>query len=1677
MDLNWGFYNAKFRIEIDEKSSVDVKLTAFINLLVEYDYKERYPVRYSDQKLKMDVPLKGTFEGKSKEIIPDFVYDKFITEYKFTLNTNSPHVNVWDLREHYSLDNYRTEVIILHPNDTSLKKYFKQNTLFKEGFHKSLNHLIKLNAFKGSSADKLLKLNLISETEISELIPESKIQYQKINYSNDPDSEIERESKLFLLSLMDKIQDWIITPPDMLELIPKSENNLNSDIKTDILNQKELESLWDRDCTSSHNRWPNLMLVPHAIRFPITSSDLTYSVKHSNSKVKELLKFILILESHKDEIEKLQSITKKLGILEEAKNMSGRTRHKLKLKQESAFSPLNNVKNNIQVIDGKASLKPSNELKKYISKRKDPSKRIIRNTLEADCFAKTKIFQKGPGLLKPELNVKNLPLSSNPILNDLMGTLCSKSLDDLEEVINAASTHQIYSDYMLLTSILMSTIVDDRSIRDMNMFFVKNPLENLFCFTTPPLNDTHSGAIVRIMKVPQESNIPKWYGDYEAIELPNSLKLCIFKPIRISWKWIENIEENWGSYVGSMMFLKSLKIIIKDDLFPSMFLLPSEMLLGAADLIYLFYRQLIAIGNLGRFKVAKKVNLMLPTGARESTILYRLRKYYKEFYIYANTRINDGKQIEDYVDPIFRWRLTGNQSCAVVTYMKNLFGKEHSYVPFNRFKKYFLTELEQQLEADTSEYMQNGLKNSVIINQSIEAFTQASLTKEGVNRCTYYLKGIHFAISIFNPLHKSKEEIKLEISKHIYDFPAEEGKSSRCFIPASHLPKRTKRDEKNIEDPSKENKQDLRKSKMNFKPTYLEDNLKEDIKSYQQDLKKSNQPILLTENEDEVIKDRSLYPGLKSLPLSLAISIETFHIEHLLKDSILDDPKIYEMYNKIKGRNLTYGEFVLLLRASYPDFTVTTQVVKAQKDKDQRAFQMQVFNSVILIKLVDSMFIPLLKECVHDVLLDPGVDKYIDFQHMMESVGTTIFNFKLTIDMEKYGDMYPIEALEITCLVLNERGFIADSALRLMLYTFKCLRDRLMLMHPSLESSLQKENEEYIKKGSKHGFTQTIIQSSLSKLISKQKEKFIDLIDLTECLSKTLSFNKTLGFVLGSLNRIGSFLSDGIQRMTTWSLEKLGLTGVFNGGTHSDDEIAFTNIEVYEELEVTENIIEILTSDETVTLRKTGDLWFWQERDKTLSGSEVFLIVVGFMIFWSKVFGQTPSLLKWFFGKAGEVLQVQIIGRRIEVPLFRYATVILADLPGLNPGDDIQASVGRAYDLVVNNGSAHTVSNQLISINWLVLQTWGIKELDFNKPVHFGGSYYALSGDIAESGFDSNEIRLRSLFNPTELFKYSKIHPIWKPSKIEDDGISSYKTFNLAYLRNKKINALFNQLWQMSYPILSQEKEFNETDRRDLVVKKMRSDWLISSIAGDKSLVVKVIDNLTTLIADKTNSTLFKRRPGIKITNKRGYLKRTVNNPFVEGVKVPVMITIQEIWKLVESINTKEINSGYQLSVALMQDSVSLWKSRRFKWVIEEKEENWSLFPYQKTRQARSIALESVITRELLGVVIEILEGKTESQSKILRNKSYLLLKDGFLDNVTSIVNLLKSHKISASMMKENFNYFERILKGSEIRSSLAVSDTTKIFSSILSHYSLTEKLVITEEIKTSVKLSSKKIN
>jgi hypothetical protein len=1693
MDFNWNF-KFRFKPKVLSSSTPKEKLTAFITALSEYDYAQRYPHEYKQPSLKMDTVYQGYWKKKYRSRNIDFVQKNLLVEYKFTINSNFDTEEYYKHLEEYSFDGIKTELVFLNPRSEVLRGYWSSNKDFKIGFAKSLFHLKQLKAFTKVKTEKLLPVKNLTLEEIDLLIPDPSVRVSDHKFTNMPEREILDDTKYFLKELMPKLLDWQLKPTEMSEFINEGKDNLLKD--EELKNKDQIsdpERLWDRDETANHKRFPNLFFVPRQERYEITRRDLLEAKKSMDSKLVEILDLVLLMQEYPDEIRELSKVTKELAEISEDKSkqkISKRRRKKKLVDSVQKSRWLRNVER-IEILDGKVMFKPGKALKDYYSpslqnkeKQKDPDEdEENRASLFADIFKGNEFFREGLGLMDVDPIVTEAPKTGNPALKVLYNKLHETGVDVLNKALTHRAVPQLYSDFLALSSVLMATITDNYAIREKTLFPVQTPLPNFHCFTTSPPNDTNSGAIIRMIKAESGSEIERWYGDYFEAKLDNNMSIYIFKPIRLSMKWLENIEENFGSFIGTLTTLAAYEIEDEDDLLASLFALPAEMLLGAADLTYLFYRQLIATGNFGRYKAVDKMKLAYPTEARTATILYRLKRDYTAFYKNVFLAISEIGEVKNLIDPIFRINHPTNQSVSMTTYFKNAFGKEHSHTEFARFKKYFKSELDQEFETRNNNFKSSNFDNGVIKSPDIKEFTAAAMNDKGFNKCVYWSKGINFATNLMCMDLESKDLTRESIDKVFNEFPADGGVSSRCFVPSSHFPERKKKTEEKKEGTG-EFKKPIKKEEALHQLGIFVDDIDKKIKTKRKEKVKREKPKEVMINKDGSIEEKKgLYPGIRSVPLSVAINLETNYLQkYVQSDKIREYKGIDHFTDRLQNRELTYGELVVLIRMIYPDFAITTQVVKAQKDKEQRAFQMQVFNSVIFIKLIDQMFMSPLSESDYDILLKPGLDKYLSFQVQMNMVQTSMTNFKLTIDMEKYGDMYPIEAIEVMLFTMKGREAISEVAFKTVMYVLNCLRDRLMLMHPSLQQKIEAVNSEFVLKKKQHGLTQTIIQSTLASLLDLHQAKYTDLLDLTETVMKCYSFNKSIGFVLGSLNRIGSLLSSFIPKMTNWCLTQWGLSGCIHGSTHSDDQMLFTNFEVKGELRITENLRKFLDAKEAKFVKHgtsaKGQTWKDFTNGLKMNATEAFFLTTGLMMFWSKVVGQSPSLLKWFYGVAGEVLQVQIIGRVIEVPLYRYCTVLLADLPGLCPGDDLMSAVGRVYDLIANNAPVILTMGILYAMNWLVNRMWGIKELNFNKPIYFGGSYFASPSDIVEFGFEANEVRLRSVILPEKLCNYSKVAPHWK-SHEEIDGVevSTYKQFHIKYLTNKKTTSLFNDIWEANKEDLTTEMKRLNIDKdleRSKIVRELRLNWLIKSIAGDKSKINKTIDLLQTTLSDESKAELFKRRKGLKLINKRGYLNRKFNNPFVgeEG-----MITIHEIWEITHALEpVTKIPNSYKLTMNLFRTGINSYISKDFTFSFQKKTEKFSA-PYRKLKAVQAIGVEIPISRELLGIVAELLGGKSLDTSLILRNKPSLQSKAGFIDAITTVVGVMKVSKITERTLTTYFNFFLRALKGSEIRSTVACEDAGNIFKSMLLNYDTNTLLVIEDlNISSFGKRSSKEV-
>jgi len=138
-----------------------------------------------------------------------------------------------------------------------------------------------------------------------------------------------------------------------------------------------------------------------------------------------------------------------------------------------------------------------------------------------------------------------------------------------------------------------------------------------------------------------------------------------------------------------------------------------------------------------------------------------------------------------------------------------------------------------------------------------------------------------------------------------------------------------------------------------------------------------------------------------------------------------------------------------------------------------------------------------------------------------------------------------------------------------------------------------------------------------------------------------------------------------------------------------------------------------------------------------------------------RMFGQRPSLLKWFFGRKGEVLQVLYDTNGSTVPKVRFAASLFADLPGKSYSSDLINANARILPVIQYGGNGTCAIMMMTMINLAVMSRFGlnkrvIPELRFDQhPVLFGG-WMALPHHLLEFGFDANLIRLLAMAEDNE---------------------------------------------------------------------------------------------------------------------------------------------------------------------------------------------------------------------------------------------------------------------------------------------------------------------------------------
>lgn len=1196
---------------------------------------------------------------------------------------------------------------------------------------------------------------------------------------------------------------------------------------------------------------------------------------------------------------------------------------------------------------------------------------------------------------------------TNESLNNISNSLSEKAEMRLNEVLTSSKFSSVYSMIQFYRAIIAAAPrLKTKGYRNNEAILTKHP-DGFFIMISPSPNEIVSGVCVIIAKT--TSHLPDWCCPGDSIKREDEW-FSVSKPFRVNLKIACDADGILGCYLGNAILSSTYGFAGHDWWWTSLFWTFTRQLTALADIVYLFYKNLTNVLNFGITEIVKKANNVQYRDVRVTTAMYRLKAKYHETVtlVHSNLR-EDVNAFEGVVDPLILAKHAGWQTMMSVTYMKQIFSKHDGYDSGQILGDLFRGEMEHQSWMDSSPF--NPTNMDPFESCPLDYFFEELFREAPWSKLSYHPD------SCFNYMCSMISRAQsIDPSVNPYrDWSREAlftGKSTKCYITT------------------------------------------EQHKMYGVD-----------EKFEKIAKERSKYKGIISSNTTEALALEQKALNEHLKD-VTKDPTIESPWAgytfKETDKLSSMIELIAYEVMVYPDSVVVNMVDKEQAGFAKRAFFVQLIFDRNANKLWDETYRPILKVDPHDMILTPGLEKYINNQSKMAKVGYELGKMGISKDATRFGDTYMIETLRIQLLAMLECQYLSKSETKMLYHFCNRLANRVVLM-PHQSAKLM-NNRIQVNDHKRKWVLE--FESYASYLNNPDRFKGFEKVTVFNEVKDNICMQKSVGFVLGVFNMAGSMYTSAYSQMI-YDIEKLlGIENVAESQTHSDDCHEVTNLDLPNAAEFVAASAKQFVRDRLTygvgELIRIGGNWTYKLDGNIYRVPEIVIsklhVVLG--LFTPRFFSQRPSLLKWAIGFSNEVLQVFSFNGQIKVPFIRYASALGKLLPGESPASDTYMMSGRYYDIAVNGGTMDLLSGLIVAGNFLITDSYGLHNSvrSVNEPPEILGLWWCIPSFIYLQGFESNEVRLYSssnrhtqtllklLINTDETWKKRdnidevkedqvKVSDIVLESLGLDDyvnevgGIEYRKDMRLRYSKHQKTDMGFAKLIScfreefnglmitvLSKTIKYGDLKFNDSD----MIKVLKDEYFMEIQTGSKSL----IKNMVSVVAKYTTPGMMKdyarNSPDLKLIAKLGFADRSIGNPFSDNMRLNLgfvfsklqdeIMTMTEYYQLVRDISGSAHytpfemgEKGYKMAKRLMSAMISDVNNLRIYPVgrsIERHTDDIDLV-YTRVKPRTSYSGLGKYVTKSLAVVFEMgTKGVRIDETQTVKNNTFLANNSAFLDQV-----------------------------------------------------------------------------
>lgn len=885
------------------------------------------------------------------------------------------------------------------------------------------------------------------------------------------------------------------------------------------------------------------------------------------------------------------------------------------------------------------------------------------------------------------------------------------------------------------------------------------------------------------------------------VKVEKQYRLAVSKPFRLQTSIVRHREEINMAWLCTAIQSKEMGSMLHESpLWNSMWLSYVRMLNFVSEIVYLSYKNGMNNGSLGAKGYLKKFKGLVVDDVRVATMLHNLKDGYREYCDQTQKRVLNKRKM-DVDDPIFKVKHPNFQSLSMVMYFKNLFlkidGIDEAFVA----SQHLANEMEFEEMYNKSSFRWGSRDEDAVM--SVQDWLGETVQGEDWTPVSYHPDTCYWATYmmakeskdskvILNSGSNFRDKPLLKTSKKskVYVYINEGvGKYTRIKVPSiAELSTRTPFDDaleeykRLVVAETATEDDDLGVKEGDSVQKIVSSLAEAGTESWDKKFRKKSGMVNSSKKGRSVAKE---YPGVQSSELSDALLDCVYAFRQWVKQDdcpfhYLEEDPHFESYET------SLADMVVMHWAVDPIANIVTSRLKAQKGYGKRIFFIQTIDGRNTRKFVDESFQSLLESVEEDMIHASGDEKNYILEQKMYKLGLrSDVGIMGTEDQTKYGDLYDLKAFKPMLYALRDVGYFTSEEAGFIWEVVKRVGKRYLLFPEYLKRMLEAEdallksrdadtpdNKRFWERFDKFKELSTGHIAEVLKAYCDPELKG----RVPSALRNNLFLHRSVGFILGVFNKMGSVLSSCQLWLQKKMLDDLGLGKICDGATHSDDSVKLTTLPPCGNQNLSEINIKQIIDDVKDGVDIYLDSEFkpgkparsgqraTQKRSKVVKvlgarpdgsliqyrlGSPKMAKLYAIMsLYVCRLIGQRPSTEKWGIGASAEVTQIFLMSGRAIPPIVRYVATMGAELPGISPASDLMMCTSRVFQIAASGGSSLLISSLMIACNLFVERRYGNYVADtipLRVYPELGGRAWFHPVFMSTTGFASNDLRLLAL--------------------------------------------------------------------------------------------------------------------------------------------------------------------------------------------------------------------------------------------------------------------------------------------------------------------------------------------